>query len=164
MENRHRTKVLSSNVQIQERRKLVNEKRIEEFNVKMKQYQSEQHEEDLNISCEAKFVKIILKMGITDPPVMSDNQSDVEFKLIREYLTLDILQSNMSEVKNTELKSFIKVRSPRSMRHGKVSFRNIPSTKEALVRKCIDVAMTDRTPQISLLPTYPSLLSIGEGI
>ena len=47
--------------------------------MKIKQYQSEQNEEELNLSCERKFVHFIMKKDITDLPVTSDDQSNVEF-------------------------------------------------------------------------------------
>ena len=55
-ENRHRAKVLSSSVQMIERRKLVNEKRLQEYELKKKLFDGEQREFELNRNCESKFI------------------------------------------------------------------------------------------------------------
>ena len=161
-ENRHRAKVLSSDVQINERRKLVNERRIDEYNVRKKQFDSEQRKHDLNIACEKKLVQIIIKTIGTDSLVTSVNQSNIEFQSVQDHLTLSVLQENLSSLRINELKAFVKVRSQRTMKRGKISFGNVPTHKDMLVKKCYDMRAVNYTEQMCSVPVYPSLLPVDD--
>ena len=145
-----------------QRRKLVNEKRIEEYDIKKKQYDTEQREDELNALCESRLIELVMSCSTTDLQVLNENQSDIDFQLVRNHLTLSLLQDNLSKVKNNKLKAFIKVRSERSLKRGKISFRSLPTNKDLLIKKCIEVKDLNRTARLCSMPVYPSILPIDE--
>ena len=158
-ENRHRAKILSSEVQVKERRQLVNDKRIQEYNVKKKLYDMEQHDVEMNRQCEIKFVQFIVKAN-PDLLVKSGNQGNIDYHTVQRHLTLSLMQGNVSKLRNNELKAFIKVRSKKSIKRRKIAYSNIPSNKDALITKCVQLKMVACSDSIISRPVYPQLLSV----
>ena len=156
-ENRHRAKILTSEVQRQQRRKLVNDTRIKDYECKKKLYDSEQHNADLNLVCESKLVGIIRK-SMPDLPLMTDARGEAKYESLGGHLTLDILNANNSSVLNAELKAFVKVRSKRALKRVKISYSNVPLSKELLLKRCFELRSAPKTPHLYTLPVYPNLM------
>ena len=163
MENRHRAKILSSPSQIKARRQLVDQKRMKEYKTKLRHYESEQDEKKLNECCEKKFVKYIMKsipaLLIQHQAQSENGDSCIAFDKIRHKLTMEILKQNAGDVLKNELRAFVRVRSKRCIRRGKVSFLDVPSKKESLLDKCVSLKDHPFTYRIQPnAPVLPQLL------
>ena len=158
-ENRHQAKILTSVVQKMERRKLVNEKRISEYQCKKKLFDAEQKNIKGNAICERKLVDVILKSR-SDQNVHTDIQHDVTYNSVHDDVTLQLLKSNVSTFKSVELKSFIRVRSARVVKKGRVAYMNVPVNKDNLMKKCVELKDVPPTECLYEAPVYPSLLPI----
>ena len=162
-ENRHRAKILTSKAQIMQRHKLVNNRRLNEYNIKKKLYEAEKKEHDLNKSCEAKLAKLIIKITLPDILVQNDTQEEISFHSVHSHLTYVIASTKTSGVLNSELKSFIRVRSPCSLKHSKIHHGgNVPTNKEQLLRCCVEMKGMNLTESICSNPTFPTLLSMDD--
>ena len=93
LENHHWAKILSSNVQIQERRKLVNSKQLAEYNTCHKLHNSEDKEYVTNLHCEDKLLQIIKKTNQNLP--IPPNET-IKFNHVHDYLTLSLLSQNIN--------------------------------------------------------------------
>ena len=161
MENRHRSKILTSEVQIKERRLLVNEKRLKEYALKKKLFDSEQKDVGINTICELKLANIVVKAK-PDLPVQMNNQGCIDFHSVHGHLNLAMLQENASSLLNSDLKSFIRVRSERILKRNKLSFSNIPTTKDQLLKRCFELVASPYHECLCTCPTYPSLLPVDD--
>ena len=165
IENRHRAKILSSKVQINERRKLVNKERMKEYTLKKKAYDAEQKDVTLNKRCEEKFIKIITKSFADrsdNTPIPADIHQCTEYSSVQGHLTLALLNSNMTSVLNSELKAFVKLRSTRLVKKGRICYSNVPNQKDLLIKKCVDLRSSPRLECVFSCPALPSLLSIED--
>ena len=156
-ENWHQAKILSSTVQIYERRPLINSKRIREYEIKKKLYESEQSKFELNTICERKFIQIVCK-EVPDLPVERDSQGVIEYQSIWGYLTLSMLHNNMPVVRNSKLKAFVKSRCDRSIKRAKISYGTVSASKDLLVRKCIKLKDKSCGERLYMYPVFPELL------
>ena len=68
MDNRHRAKILTSNMQVSERCMLIDTRQMKEYEVNRSRYESEMEDVSLNRSCEGKFVEMVIK---ANPDILS---------------------------------------------------------------------------------------------
>ena len=159
-ENRHRAKVLTSEVQRNKRRKMVNEKRIGEYQIKKRLYDSEQKDSDMNKACEQKIIDIVLNSR-PDIRVQANSQfNNIGYNMVQDYLTIAMLREHSSKVLSNELKSFIQVRSQRRIKQSKISYSNVPTSKDDLMKKCVEMRAKSHSDCLCEQPVYPSLMSI----
>ena len=163
-ENRHRAKILTSSTQRKARRRLIDQKRIEVFKTKNAYYQFEEEEMKLNEKCERKLIEIIVKSCTPDEMLQYSNQStnansEIPFERVKSKVTIDLIQDHSSTFLKNELRAFVRVRSKRSIRRGKVNFADVPSKKQLLIQKCVSIKNKGYTNRLeSIAPVRPVLL------
>ena len=161
IENRHRAKILSSKVQVNERWKLENDTRMKDYECQKKAYDVETKLFKLNEKCKNKFVDIITQnLANSELPSQMNIHGSIEYKSLQSHLTLTVLKNNASKVLGLELKSFVKLRSKRIVKRGKVTYVNIPQNKELLMKRCIDLKERTQSDCVFTCLTQPILLPI----
>ena len=133
-ENCQRSKILSSEVQIAERRAVVYDKQMEQYQKQNEYYDMESKDYAINTKCKAKLVSIISEETTTP----SDQDASTYRKL--QDLTDAIINANKSSLHLNKLKAFVKVRSEAIIKNGKCTFKNIPTLKDDLLCKVVAVA------------------------
>ena len=164
LENRHRAKILSSKMQIRERRSLIDAKRIKCFQTEKQVYESEQKVIICNSKFESKLVKMIQQWASLNSDQPHDLQPgegspEIGYHDVSQLITREFIELNKHNMKINELQSFVKVRGQRSLRGGKLTFIDIPKGKEKLLIRFFESkekAITD--PIATLIPTFPVLL------
>ena len=73
-------------------------------------------------------------------------------------LTLSMVMSNKASILLSEAKAFVKVRSVASVSKGKRSFKNIPTLKNDLLKKVVDMIDCDVHPRFYSSPVKPTPL------
>ena len=93
LENCHRAKILSSAVQIRERRRLLDRKSMKEFQSKEKCYNIEEKEYTMNLQCEQKFVAILhcVKNGVPYNTDLMERLVNVAYETVCDDLAVDVL-------------------------------------------------------------------------
>ena len=130
-------------------------------------FEYEQNILKLNQQCETKLKQIVQECT---PLLLAQHHNQLEnislstdFDTVQRCITAEILNQNEKRVVNAELKAFVQMRSPRSVRRGKVSFSDIPSVKPLLLEKLLQVkANPYSTPVMNQQPVYPTLLEPGD--
>ena len=151
LKNRHCAKILNCKVQIRERRKLIDAKRIKEYETKKLLFESENRDYELNFLCEKKIDDLIVS---TCPDIhwqYQDQSNQIEFDDAKYLLSMTMLSEIMNVVINLELKAFVRVCSLKSIRGGQISYINVSSKKTCLVKQCTLCLFC-------IAPTYPDLL------
>ena len=156
IENCHRAKVLTLSMQVAERRRLIDSKRMKEYNVNKSHYKSEVEDVSLNESCEGKFVQMVLKAC----PNLFPPSCDVDYESVQGHLTVQLIEDSITCVYKDDLRAFVRVRSHRSVRRGKVCYLNVPATKSDLVEQCIQ--LKDMAYLTCLYPDCPVLHQLLE--
>ena len=143
-ENRQHAKVLSSQFQINERKKLIHSKKMKQFQKQTQLYDSETAEYECNHLCEQKLLKLFLNTSSDNNHVHDLTNSSAEepytFSSICGMITDEMIQNNHKCLLNNEMKSFIQVRvgEPNVCR-GRLSYRNVLSNKSDVVVKLMEV-------------------------
>ena len=157
-ENRQRAKVLSAKVQIEERIDAIFHKRMATFKKQLQLYENECKEYRTNKECEDTIVdeykKFVTQQGLdVSNPVLTSN-TNVEYCVIANRLTYEIIGTFQSELKAKTIKSFVRVRSEINIRGGgKVTYLAVPNTKSALVTKMIELRTVK--PKSRIYPQCP---------
>ena len=84
--------ILSSSEQISSRRRLIDSKCLQDYNSKLKLYDTEHKDYVNNVKCEQKFVSIIQKSLQTD--AQDHTQQEIEYKSVQDHLTVTLLETN----------------------------------------------------------------------
>ena len=132
-ENCQRAKILSSPCQIAERKRLVFEKKMEQYQKMIILYDMETKEFDLNASCESKLVQIYLEHlhCVTTTPSESesstgDSEGSRAFRDISNNITVEMICSKKKCIYAVEARAFLRVRSMNPyMSRGSLTYRDI---------------------------------------
>ena len=162
LKNCHRAKVLSSPVQIRERRHLLDTKRMKEFRSKEKCFNIEDKEYEMNSQCECKFVAILHSVanGVPYNNDLVESLKDVAYDTVSNGLTVDVLSHHKEKVYKDEFRAFLRVRAARSICGDRINFSNVLSkNKEVLIDRCVECRLVPiKTRLIEQRPTPPVLL------
>lgn len=71
-----------------------------------------------------------------------------------------MLNDNSSQLRNNELKSFVKLRSKRTIKRGRISYENVPVNKEKLIQRCFELRCQPCSKCLYSAPIYPILLQL----
>lgn len=166
LENRHRAKILSSKMQIRERRGLIDKKQMKHYESQKRVYKSEQKVIQSNIKFETKLIKMV--QDTTNKNVNSVQHHDIQLREtslvvgyhdVSQLITQEFVDSHKNNMTIVDLQSFIKVRGERALRGGKLTFFNVPKGKEQLLIHFFYVKeKTVVNPLIPTIPTPPILL------
>ena len=139
-ENCHCSKILSTEVQTHERCKLLDSKRLEDYKTRTKIFNSE--DKDFRLS---KLVALVNKtvvqntMGGDQISTQNNSQSFIDYQSVRSHLTETLLQDDANAVLCNELKSFVCVWSNCVVKRGKIHYPDVPTNKQMLILKCIEL-------------------------
>ena len=86
-----------------------------------------------NRVCEEKFTDMIVKSR-SEQHIQADVQHCITYNTVCSDLTLSLLKANASKVKSSGLKSFIRARTTRVIKRGRVSYSNVPANKDDLMK------------------------------
>ena len=164
MENRHRAKILSSKMQIRQRRHFLDNKRMKEYLSKKSCFEIEEKEHSLNLQCERKFVAIIYAFQNDQPftrdLVNSPLIQQMEYDAVSKQLSAEALIKFKDKVYKDEFRAFVRVRTDRCISGDRINFNNVPNkNKETLIVRCVsdrDKPITQRL--IPVCPVAPDLL------
>ena len=162
LENRQRAKILSAPHQIQARKNLLYQKRMDSYNKEFQLFEAEEKEFETNKRCEdklAKFVSNDMFSSSEDNDLSTPsttNETSVAFQLLSNSVTYDILSSNADTILNSELKSFVRVRSNVQVRGGRLTYSNVPTTKDRLMLKVVELRNHPKNGRMfNVRPTPP---------
>ena len=147
-ENRQRSKVLSSFAQVEERKKLIYEKRMEHYRKDKDVYEKEQMMFKSNIKCENQLIQMVLKYGDTNFNV--ESYSSITFEMVTKYINLEICLNHKKDIKVVDIKNFVRCRSDASKRGKRYSYLNVPSLRQDLIKRLIELKHSPIKP-----PNYP---------
>ena len=150
-ENRQRSKCLTSDTQVEERRSLLFEARTAVYQKKLSLYQLEEKEYETNKSCEMKLMSLydehIYKTTLdtdnttvtTTSTTSAPKESFSSFTSMADMLTYTIVKEYKGKINilKCDLKAFVRVRSNRTIKKGKITYLNVPDLKELLLVKAI---------------------------
>ena len=119
-----------------QRRKLIDFKRIKEYETQNSLYKLEEQDAVLNKSCENKFVSFLIK-SMQALLVQYHNQNNIDYSY--HHLTEQLLIESMLNVYKDEPFAFVCVKSHCCICQGKVCYTNIPKHKPGLVKHCIEL-------------------------
>ena len=132
---------------------------MKNYELKKRLYDSEKNDYSLNQQCETKFVDI-LKNAVPDMLVQDQTQHNIAFGSVHSYLKLEILREHSSQVLNSELKGFVKVRTDCQLKQSKIVYANVPGIKEQLLKRCVELKAVACSEPLCATPTFPTLLSV----
>lgn len=161
-ENRQRAKCLSNNVQKLLRKQLIMDSRMVMYNRAKSLFDKEELVFNENKKCEMSFVKIFKlwkqhniadtitndnTTPATENPSTSNNLRSIlptehegpsSFQELSGWLTYEILTKYQTKVSKSELRSFLMVRSERSVTHkGKITYLDVPNSSKAEIMKLV---------------------------
>ena len=105
----------------------------------------------MNVTCEDKFVQLVIKSHLE---LGSQDSDTVAFESIKNYLSEQLLKDNIGSVYKDELRAFLRVRSRRLVRR-RVCYVDIPGTKPELIKRCCELKDTPYSAR--LYPDCPDL-------
>ena len=74
-------------------------------------------------------------------------------------ITQEFVDAHMNAIKSKELSSFVKVRSKRAIRGGRITFFDVPKTKEKLIKRFLELRSEQVVdPLFDSVPSLPVLL------
>ena len=174
LENRHRAKILFSDSQIKERRKLIDSQHLSYYMQQKRLYNIERKVIIENDKFEKKVVGLILQQprqsgnGIFHdayPPGGNVIRPAVTYREIYHLITQDFIERHNKQLSIIALQSFVKIRAKRAIRGGKLTFFYIPKGKERLlIRFFEDKGKLSVAPIYDSVPTAPILLEPVDGI
>ena len=106
LENRQRTKILSSEAHILERRWMIHRKKLQLYLKQKELYDSETREYELNEICEKKLKELYEKSCTMDNQIGSC-ATDTTFADICGNITIEMIQAKQKYVLNNEMKAFL---------------------------------------------------------
>lgn len=156
-ENRQRAKCLTSKKQIEERHALVLESKLMEYRKKMVNFETEDKIYEGNKVCEMKLMAIFDELCFqqsmdnsnTDTSAASmlppHNEKIDTFNCMADKLTYSMVKNYKGKINllKTDMKSFVRVRSDRVIRNGKITYISIPDLKDELLKKLIEFRTKD---------------------
>ena len=165
LENRHRSKILSSDKQIRQRRHYLDSKRMKEYKSRVSCYTIEEREYQLNLLCEKKFVAIIHshQNHIQYHKDLVNELNRIKYESVCNHLSVELLSAYKDKVLRDEFRAFVRVRAERYISGERINFTNVPNkNKEVLIERCVeDRAKPILTRLISARPQSPTLLEPG---
>ena len=138
-ENRQRAKILSSEMQILERRKLIHSKRLDLYKKQKSLYDTESKEYQLNKKCEAKILEIMAEIKTRDENISCADSHTMNFVDMTKGITYNIVMEKKKSILCNEAKAFLKVRSNVNLVRGRLAYQNIPKRKDDILRKLVSV-------------------------
>ena len=161
-ENRHRAKILSSESQIKERRKLVDTQHLNHYLQQKRLYETERKVIVENDKFEKNITKLIQQQRTNDNGILHDAyplggnviRPTVTYRDIHHLVTQDFVDSNKKSFSVVALLSFVKIRAKRSIRGGKLTFFDIPKGKERLLVRFFEDK--DKLPVDQIYVSVPS--------
>ena len=152
-ENRQRAKCLNSTTQIEERRSLVVAARMAVYKKKLGLHEAEQKEYNNNKVCELKLLSLyndhICKLQLrkemenTTASIPSTHKEHIHtlFSSMSDRITYKIVKEykGKDNILKCDLKAFVRVRSERMVRNGKVTYQNVSDRKEELLVQLIEM-------------------------
>ena len=166
-ENRQRSKCLTSEVQIQERKAIVLESKMVEFEKKLRLYENEDKEYERNKLCEMKLMALYDEhshqqqnhgnhnTSTTISNLSTHNEEHlVSFPCVSDRLTYNMMKEYKGKINmlKCDIKSFVRVRSDRTVRNGKITYLHIPDLKDDLLKKLIELRNTDIKEKVHNAP------------
>ena len=151
-ENRQRAKVLSSEVQIQERKNVVFEARMVVYRKKLGQFEAEDKDYETNRVCEMKLMALydedcykrrMRSESNTNTSILATNNIDHHetFSCMSDRLTYVMITQYRGKINivRSDMKAFVRVRSKRIIRRGKATYVGVPDLKKDLLVKLVDI-------------------------
>ena len=142
-ENRQRAKVLSAVTQVNERKSLLFSKRMEYFEKQKQLFESESETYELNKICEHKLSEIVVQSFLDVNNGTSEQSTSTEtylsFDVVSNSITYALLRDKGDKIPNREYVAFIRVRSKAIVRGGKLSYLNVPSRKDQLMSRLVQL-------------------------
>ena len=126
-------------------------------------YQNETKDYVFNKKCENKLVDIMMEYNNIQQRVHTSNVTaiplptgmNVDFKEVCNGLTLEFLLSKKSTILLPEARAFVRVRSDTVVIRGKRTFKNIPTLKDDLLARMIELIDHSVHPRFYCLPQEP---------
>lgn len=153
-ENRQRAKSLSSQYQINDRRKAVFDKQMVIYNKNEKLFNAETEVYDNSKECENQIVKLFQKE--------IKNDEDVSFEQVAILLTHEMMQKFGNVVLKKYITSFIKVRSEATLSGYKITYKDIPKLKPLVINKMWELHSEVANPRLVKQPALPTLVSTDQ--
>ena len=163
LENRHWAKILSSNMQIRERRHFLDKKGMKEYKSTKACFELENKDYELNVQCEKKFVAIVYASNKNTPydKDMATSVSATQYSSVCRDLSVEVLTEFKDKVYKDEFRAFVRVRANRCISGGRINFSNVPAkNKDTLIEKCIEDK--DKPIGARLVPIAPPLPELLE--
>lgn len=139
LENRQRAKIISNDVQIQERKDLLLQKQLEYVNKRKVVYDNEDKVYRTNALCEEKICQTVnLRLNQSVP---SEHVSNfLSYDQICSNITLIDFTKSQSRITNIELQAFIKVRTIAKLQRGKIIYAKLQSSKKPdLIKRAFEL-------------------------
>ena len=115
-------------------------------------YHTEEKEYKQNSSCKSKMIRFIISKN---NPSLGANEDT--FSTINSSLTIEILTEFKDKIVKDKLKSFVQVRSEKTLHGSHFTYSNIPDKKDSFITQCVEVKgnpMFDRMiPDEPMMPT-----------
>ena len=145
LENRQRSKVLSSVTQIQERKKHLHGIRMKEHDKKIRCFEAEERVYMLNANCENKLATYHANETADTQEQSSSNiinsqhrNQDVNngsFREVADLITYDTVKKYGAKMTKIEMVGFVQTRSSTKMRGGKISYLNVPKNRSEIFER-----------------------------
>ena len=139
LENRQQAKTLSNNVQIQERKDLITQKKIDHVNKCKTVYENEDKLYRNNTQCEKKICQTVHhRLNLSVQTEVTNNL--LLYDQISNNIILNDFTNSRTKINNIELQAFIKVRTEARYEKGKFFYSKIPSSKKAdLIKRAFEL-------------------------
>ena len=164
LENRQRAKVLSSPVQIEARQLIVDDKKRQHYLRQKAVFDKEQQLYEMNDQCERKLVRLIVEKD-TSERVKNETSNDtlhrnietIPYSTVMDKIQPSMLESRTeSKILNKDMVSFIKVRSVCMIRGLTQTYKDIPTRRDKLIARLIELRQVEVKPRhFPLPPTIP---------
>ena len=165
-ESRQRSKCLTSETQIEERRAIVLEAKMVIYRRKLALFEAEEKEYESNKVCEMKLICLFEEIqnkeiecnhddtSITTSRLPTFSENNNTFDGMCNRLTYNMVKGYKGKVTmlKCDMKSFVRVCSERLIRNGKFSYLNVPDLKEDLLLQLIQVRNTAKTNRVHEAP------------
>ena len=165
-ESRQRSKCLTSDTQVKERRAIVLESKMVIYRRKLALFEAEEKEYGNNKVCEMKLVTLFEEVQRKE---IENNDEDTNtsastlptsrecstntFNCMCNRLTYHMVKGYKGKVTilKCDMKAFIRVRSERLVRNGKITYLNVPDLKDDLLVKLVhirNIAITSKVHEV----------------
>ena len=140
-ENRQRAKVLSSNVQMQERNDMLYQKRYDIYQKQKDFFDKEQQDYKLNAICEQKLLQMVRDHDhlANQSRLIRTIPDTIQFSDLSNNINCEILNRYGKSLKQVEVKAFVRVRSEVTQKGYRISYLNVPTLKSDLIEKVIEL-------------------------